>query len=375
MAWCQGTGGGTMSATILFCGPIPLPGATPVGGYEACNRRTIDALRAGGTTVHELYYPQPRGGALAKLRGYLGGFAALRRQIASMSTPAPQAKVLHLTGLYKHFALGEILLLRQARKHGVKTIYDIRAGSMHKHYARLGPLYRWLFRRLLRSADQIMVEGMDYAPFVAQTTGGAAFYLPNHIDTSRLPPRAAGSAAPLRLVYVGRVNLEKGVATALQTAQLLQAQGVDCEIAIIGPGEAQLIADLRSEYACVGAQWLGSLPSAQVLEALGRSHIFIFPTRHHGEGHSNALTEAMAMGCVPVATDNGFNRSVIGPAGVVVPYDAKADAYADAIAALWQAGRWPELSGAAMQRTRQLFSTEQAIARLADAYQDLLKAP
>ena len=364
-----------MKATILFCGPIPLSGATPVGGYEACNRRTIDALRAGGTIVHELYYPQPRGGALAKLRGYLSGFAALRRQICAMSKPEAESKILHLTGLYKHFAIGEILLLRQARKHGVKTIYDIRAGSMHKHYARLGSLYRWLFRHLLRSADQIMIEGMDYAPFIAKTTGGKAFYLPNHIDTARLPSRSAERASPLRLVYVGRVNLEKGVATALQTAQLLQAQGVECEIAIIGPGDAQLIAHLRSEYEPVGAQWLGSMPSAQVLDALGRSHIFIFPTRHLGEGHSNALTEAMAMGCVPVATDNGFNRSVIGAAGVVVPFDAHAGAYAAAIAALWQQGRWPELSGAAMQRTRQLFSTEQAITRLTDAYQNLLKVP
>jgi glycosyltransferase involved in cell wall biosynthesis len=363
-----------MKESILFCGPIPQPGATPVGGYEACNVRTIEALRAGGTVVHELNYPVPKGSPLAKLGGYLRGYLSLYRKIAHLSQASPDARIFHLTGLYKQFTAFEILLMWQARKHGLKTIYDIRAGAMHKHYARLGPLYRWLFCHLLRGADQVMIEGMDYAQFVEQTTDRRAFYLPNHIDTSNLPPRIPLSAStPLRLVYVGRVTLEKGVATAVQTAGLLQANGLACEISIIGPGDKKLIDDMVRDYADVGVQWLGSLPATQVLAALGEAHIFIFPTRHLGEGHSNALTEAMAMGCVPVATDNGFNRTVIGDCGVVVPFDADASAYASAILALWQKKHWSALSTAAMERTRQLFSTEQAVSRLQQAYQDLSK--
>ncbi len=371
MAWRQGLGdGGIMSAEILFCGPIPAPHVPPVGGYEACNRRTIDALRQAGTVVHELHYPQPRGGKLAKLRGYLAGFAALRRQITS--TPG---QVFHLTGLYKHFALAEILMLRRARSCGLHTVYDIRAGSMYKHYARLGPIYRWLFRKLLRSADQVMIEGMDYDSFVQQVTGKAAFYLPNHIPLASLPPRAPVQPAMLRLIYVGRVTLEKGVETALQTATELQRRGLSCQIAIAGPSEPDLRERLQAEYAACGAKWLGSLTSAQVLAELGQTHFFLFPTRHTGEGHSNALTEAMAMGCVPVAADNGFNRSVIGEVGCVLPLAAPSVEYADAIASVWQGEAWPSLSAAAMARTKLLFSTEQAVGRLRDRYLHLLKAP
>ncbi|WP_158568047.1 MULTISPECIES: glycosyltransferase family 4 protein [unclassified Duganella] len=359
-----------MSAGILFCGPIPAPEAPAVGGYEACNRRTIAALRQAGALVHELHYPQPRGGKLAKLRGYGAGFLALRRQIAA--TPGA---IFHLTGLYKHFALAEILLLRQARRHGLRTVYDIRAGAMHKHYARLGPLYRWLFRRLLRSADQVMVEGTDYEAFVQQVTGKPAFYLPNHINAAGIPPRAPEQPAVLRLIYVGRVNLEKGVETALQTAAALRSRGLACELAIAGPAEPALQQRLQADYGASGAQWLGALTAAQVLEQLGQSHIFLFATRHAGEGHSNALTEAMAMGCVPVATDNGFNRSVIGDTGRILPLSAPAADYADAIEALWRGGAWPALSAAAQARTKLLFSTEQAVARLQDRYQHLLKAP
>lgn len=360
-----------MSTEIFFCGPIPRPGATPVGGYEACNRRTIDALREGGARVHDLYYPQPSGGKFAKLGGYLSGFAGLLRQLG-----AARGQIFHLTGLYKHFVLAEILLLRRARRSGLRTIYDIRAGSMHKHYARLGPVYRWLFRQLLRSADLVMIEGLDYAPFVEQVTARAAYYLPNHIKAEGIPARPADAApAPLRLIYVGRVNLEKGVETALQSARELRRRGIDCEIAIAGPADPALQQRLQADYPDSGALWLGSLPSAQVLAELGRSHIFLFATRHPGEGHSNALTEAMAMGCVPVASDNGFNRSVIGDAGRVLALDATAAQYADAIETLWSQGQWAGLSQAAMARTKELYSTEQAVSRLQATYLALLKAP
>jgi len=38
-----------------------------------------------------------------------------------------------------------------------------------------------------------------------------------------------------------------------------------------------------------------------------------------GEGHSNALTEAMDAGLVPICSDHGFNRDVIGNCGFLLP--------------------------------------------------------
>lgn len=359
------------SAPILFCGPIPLPGDAPAGGYEACNSRTIAALRAAGDAVQELRYPQPRGGAAAKLKGYWRGFGALLSEIGRQRAGG----LLHVTGLYKQFVIAEWLLLRRARRQGLATIYDVRAGSMLKHYARLGPLYRWLFRQTLRSADLVMIEGMEYAPFVEAQTGRRPFYLPNHVGLAA----AAGAdgraaAAQPRLIYVGRVTVEKGIETALQAARLLAREGLPCTIAIAGPGDAALLERLRAEYTDVAVEWLGSLQASEVLAQFGRSHFFMFPTRHPGEGHSNALTEAMATGCVPVAADNGFNRSVIDAAGRVLPLAADAGAYAQAVRELWQAdGRWAATSALAARRARELFSTEQVIARLQGAYAQLLK--
>lgn len=358
-------------ARIIFCGPIPLPGDAPTGGYEACNSRTIAALRAAGNTVQELRYPQPRGGAAAKLSGYWRGFRALLAEIGCLRS----GDLLHMTGLYKQFVVAEYLMLRRARRQGLRTVYDVRAGSMLRHYSRLGSVYRWLFRKTLRCADLVMIEGMEYASFVETHTGRRPFYLPNHVglDGAVAAAGRAGATQP-RLIYVGRITVEKGIEIALESTRLLARQGLPCTIAIVGLGDAALLARLRVEYADVDVEWLGPLQASQVLAQFGRSHFFMFPTRHTGEGHSNALTEALATGCVPIAAENGFNLSVIGTAGRVLPLTADAEAYARAVRELWEAdGQWAATSTLAARRALELFSTDQVIARLQDAYAQLLK--
>jgi hypothetical protein len=64
---------------------------------------------------------------------------------------------------------------------------------------------------------------------------------------------------------------------------------------------------------------------------------------------------------------------VIGDTGLILPRTATAGDYAEAIATLWQQQRWEALSEAAMARTKALFSTESAVARLHAAYLQLMK--
>ncbi|MNT91697.1 hypothetical protein D3C72_2328400 [compost metagenome] len=59
---------------------------------------------------------------------------------------------------------------------------------------------------------------------------------------------------------------------------------------------------------------------------------------------------------------------MIGDTGQILPLDASAADYADAVQAWCAGGRWQAASSAAMARTQDLFSTEQAISRLLAAY-------
>ncbi len=105
---------------------------------------------------------------------------------------------------------------------------------------------------------------------------------------------------------------------------------------------------------------------------LASAHYFIFPTRHDGEGHSNALTEAMAEGLVPICSDNGFNRSVVGDAGRVLPVDATASDYAQAIADIGTGAAWNELSRAASRRIAERFTGMVVLPVLIESYRATL---
>lgn len=343
-------------------------GQAPNGGYAAANARTLATLRGQGCPVQGLPYPIPSGGGLQKLRGYVQGF---RQLLAQLSTLPPG--VFHVTGLYKQFVLPELLLLRKARRLGFKTVYDIRAGSMQLHYRRLGAVYRWLFRAVLRSADRVMVEGREYDDFVKSVTGRSPFYFPNHIDLDASPARVPRSAeaAPV-LIYVGRVTLDKGLVPLLDAARALGQGGVKPEVWIVGPADAGLQSELQARYPDVGAQWMGSKPSHEVLALLTRAHFFVFASRHSGEGHSNALTEAMSAGCVPVVSRNGFNASVVGDAGAVLTLTADGAAYAAEIRQLWtEAGRWEALSARSRARASELFNSKAVIGSLQTEYRRL----
>ena len=61
------------------------------------------------------------------------------------------------------------------------------------------------------------------------------------------------------------------------------------------------------------------------------------------EGHSNAVTEAMAYGIVPIASPQGFSRTVIGNDELIVG-EFSAEEYAERIAKINRDERIEEIS-------------------------------
>ena len=355
--------------TVYLCGPIAETGKPAKGGFQSCNRRTIDALAGQGVDVRTLPYAQPETRGLRKALEYALGFTKLALQVIACK----RGSILHLTGLYGPFIQAEIVLIHLAHLRGCRCIYDLRAGSGELHYRQRGALYRASFDHALRSVDLVMVEGHKLTGFVESITGRAPVFFPNHIDAGAMParPGANGAAKTAVIGYAGSLNPEKGIRLILEASRVLAAEGFDVEVRLAGIGPAAFVDELRSAYADLRIAWLGAVPADQVLALFSAAHFFVFPTEHRGEGQSNALTEAMACGSVPIASDHGFNASVVGDCGAVLPPKSDAKAYGRALREIWDGGRWGELSARSQRRIREHFSSPAVIAGLLVQYRSL----
>ncbi|MCW1960316.1 MAG: glycosyltransferase, partial [Mycobacterium sp.] len=278
--------------------------------------------------------------------------------------------IVHITGLRRVFLYPELILTYLAKLRGCRVIYDIRDGlDLDAAALDRSAAYRYFFGRLLNSADLVMVQGAGQIPFVESFTGRTPVLMPNQIDLSAIPARTYGGlpTAPV-IAYAGALKPEKGLSTILEAAELLTARGCDVSVRIAGTGDAAFVEDLRSRHAGLAIDWMGAQTAEAVLELFSTSHFFLFPTWWPGEGQSNALTESMACGCVPIVSDHGFNAATVGECGAVLSLDRGPADYADAVQRIWASGQWTDLSQESARRVRENFSSVAVIEHLTAEY-------
>ena len=106
----------------------------------------------------------------------------------------------------------------------------------------------------------------------------------------------------VRLLFVGRISVRKGIDMLVEMAPHLLAKDPGTELTIIGAGSLwsnyePLLKDLPHER----CRWLKSLPSEQVFEEMRRSDILLIPSQYEPGGI--VVGEALANGMIVVASD------------------------------------------------------------------------
>jgi glycosyltransferase involved in cell wall biosynthesis len=363
---------GKSGMAVAFIGPIADEGKPARGGFESANRRTITLLRQRGFDVLELPYPVARGPtwvkALTYLQGYLRIAAALIRQSNAF-------RLVHITPLRRQFVLPETLLCWLTHSLKKKLLVDLRAGGLVTSYYRRGMLHRKCLAEMVSSADLVTAEGLSYLPFLDKTLKARkVFYLPNFVIVpgKRNERRFDEVGGCVNIVMLGRITPEKGAEVGIAALRILCNAHVPTRLTIIGTASSQYMAFLREQGNGLPIIFTGELDPLQIETRLLQQHIFLFPTRHSGEGHSNALTEAMAAGLVPICSDHGFNRDVVGDSGYILPADATANDYADVLLkAIRSPGHLRELSTRARSRAERLFSDTTVVPLLLEQYKSL----
>jgi glycosyltransferase involved in cell wall biosynthesis len=136
------------------------------------------------------------------------------------------------------------------------------------------------------------------------------------------------AAGPLRLLYVGRIDRNKGVFDLPEIDAALKSAGVDVTWTVQGTGPDE--ETLKRAWPNSSVRWTGRQDMAQVLAEYTRHDVLVMPSR--GEGLPVALLEGGAAGVVAVASDLASGVPEIvrnGDTGFRAPVgDARAFAHA-----------------------------------------------
>jgi glycosyltransferase involved in cell wall biosynthesis len=141
--------------------------------------------------------------------------------------------------------------------------------------------------------------------------------IPNGVDLTRFNCAERTLHSRPRLLFVGRLSVQKNVMLLLRA---LAGVSADFETTLVGNGELE--GDLRQAVADLGllnVEFHGRADGAELVELYHSADVFVLPSDR--EGMPLVLLEALAMGLPIVATDVPGNRDVVidGQNGILVP--------------------------------------------------------
>lgn len=114
----------------------------------------------------------------------------------------------------------------------------------------------------------------------------------------------AGRRVTHSILTAGRLKPSKGFASVLRAFRIVHARYPDASLTILGQGpDRPRLEELAAELDIADAvRFRGHVEHREVIAELGRSQIFLFLSTHRSERLPNVVKEAMACGCVCVAT-------------------------------------------------------------------------
>jgi glycosyltransferase involved in cell wall biosynthesis len=112
------------------------------------------------------------------------------------------------------------------------------------------------------------------------------------------------------IIFLGRLHEDKGLREIIEACRTLKNERFRFNFKAFGAGEAKdFFAAEMSKILDDKFFYGGVVSGAEKWKALATSDIFLLPSRY--EGLPVALLEAMAAGCIPVASDIGSVREVV----------------------------------------------------------------
>jgi glycosyltransferase involved in cell wall biosynthesis len=189
-------------------------------------------------------------------------------------------------------------------------------GFLPQEYDELHKKVKILTRLYWRDAKSIIAnsEGLkELADITADTLDKNVRVISNGVDCQAFKPdHSLRNEQSIRILYAGRLTLQKGLECFIESVK--QAKDKiknNFNIKIIGNGYLKdhlkkTSSELCSSGIVTFSDWMDK---EDLVSEYKKAHIFILPSFY--EGMSNSLLEAMACGCMVIASDIPGNRGLV----------------------------------------------------------------
>jgi glycosyltransferase involved in cell wall biosynthesis len=326
---------------VLFVGAFPRAGVKVIGGMvTSCQALLASSLpsrlRLDLLDTTQISNPPP----VLPVRLMLA-IVRFGRFVRRFETNRPQAVILFA-------ALGASVVEKgvmayYARMRGIPAVIFPRAGSIVDDCRRSAFTRAWA-RLFFRAARKIVCQSAAWRNFAIQTLGFApedVVVIRNWTADREIlaigQQRRPSATPPVRLVFVGWLERNKGVIELIQACRDLVARG-DFILQIIGDGAAAGEArELVERFGMTDViEFRGWLQAAELRRALQDANVFVLPS--WAEGLPNAMIEAMAarvavvvsaVGAIPEIIDDHRSGLLVPPRDVPALAAALAEIIAD----------------------------------------------
>jgi len=225
---------------------------------------------------------------------------------------APRRTVIHIHAI--DFFLDFLAAMRW--RHRVPFVVSTHGGYFHTEWAMAAKrvYFHTVTRLALAQAARVICDSaQDDRLFAPIVPAHKRVTIANGVEDVFFQVRK--SVDPGLLVMVGRVAGHKGIDRAIRLLPRIREALPQARLMIVGPDVGGLRAPLeqlaRERGVAGSVTFAGAVDRAALMEYLARAHVVLAPSAY--EGFGIAVVEAMASGCLVIASDIEAHRELIQP--------------------------------------------------------------
>lgn len=219
--------------------------------------------------------------------------------------------VLHLNTALTPLAIGrDVAIAKTAQYLNVPILLHIHGGKFFtKGFSK--KIFKRLTEKMLKRADTVVVLSEREREFIENLANDLDIYvLPNAVSFDEIEKLKRENSEKKNIIFLGRLHAGKGLKEIAGAFRDLKDKNIEFRFEAYGAGEEK-DAFVRQMTEILGDDFYygGVVSGREKWKALSNADIFLLPS--HYEGLPLALLEAMAAGCVAVASDVGSIGEII----------------------------------------------------------------